>query len=111
MALAGLRTYVFSLWNAGITQGLMWRIYNDTGTLHHSFIESMDAMRPYYIGRVFGGTLFLAGLCVGAVNIWLSIRNAQALVPDRPLTTQGSGVAPRPRLKSTISLKRTRSAL
>jgi cytochrome c oxidase cbb3-type subunit 1 len=90
LALAGLLTYVFSLWNAGITQGLMWRTYNATGTLNYSFIESMEAMRPYYIGRVAGGTLFLAGLCVGAVNIWLTIRHAQALVPDRPLTTQAA---------------------
>jgi cytochrome c oxidase cbb3-type subunit 1 len=90
LALSGLLVYVFSLWNAGITQGLMWRAYNSTGTLNYSFIESMEAMRPYYIGRVFGGTLFLTGLCVGAVNIWLTIRGARASAPDRPLAPQAA---------------------
>jgi cytochrome c oxidase cbb3-type subunit I len=88
LALAGLLTYVFSLWNAGITQGLMWRTYNAAGTLNYSFIESMEAMRPYYIARFLGGALFLAGICVGAVNIWLTIRGAQDVANDRPLAPQ-----------------------
>jgi len=84
LALAGLLTYVFSLWNAGITQGLMWRAYNASGALNYSFIESMEAMRPYYIAHVLGGALFLAGICVGAVNIWLTIRGAQDTAPYPP---------------------------
>jgi cytochrome c oxidase cbb3-type subunit 1 len=47
------------MWNGGILQGLMWRTYNDSGTLAYSFIDSMQAMHPYYIVRAFGGLLFL----------------------------------------------------
>lgn len=90
LALAGLLTYVFSLWNAGITQGLMWRTYNAAGTLNYSFIESIDAMRPYYIARFLGGVLFLAGICVGAVNIWLTVRGVRGQAPDRPFALQGA---------------------
>ncbi len=90
LALAGLLTYVFALWNAGITQGLMWRTYNEAGTLNYSFIDSMEAMRPYYIARVFGGALFLAGICVGAVNIWLTVRGARDSAADRPLAPQAA---------------------
>ena len=90
LALAGLLTYVFALWNAGITQGLMWRTYNAAGTLNYSFIDSMEAMRPYYIARVIGGALFLAGICVGAVNIWLTVRGARGAAADVPFASQAA---------------------
>jgi cytochrome c oxidase cbb3-type subunit 1 len=37
---AGTVIYVFAMWNSGIIQGLMWRTYNDSGTLAYSFIDS-----------------------------------------------------------------------
>jgi cytochrome c oxidase cbb3-type subunit 1 len=52
----------------------MWRTYNDSGTLAYSFIESVVAMRPYYIARAIGGLMFLAGAVVGCWNIWMTIR-------------------------------------
>ncbi len=88
LALAGLLTYVFSLWNAGLTQGLMWRTYNETGTLHYSFIDSMEAMRPYYIARFIGGALFLTGMVIGAINIWLTARGRRGEAADRPIAQQ-----------------------
>jgi cytochrome c oxidase cbb3-type subunit 1 len=64
------------MWNSGIIQGLMWRTYNESGTLAYSFIESVVAMRPYYIARAIGGLLFLIGAIVGCYNIWMTIRTA-----------------------------------
>ena len=86
LALAGLLTYVFALWNAGITQGLMWRTYNDAGTLNYSFLQSIEAMRPYYIVRFIGGALFLAGMVTGTLNIWMTVRGPALTSADRPLT-------------------------
>ena len=40
LALFGTLIYVFAMWNSGITQGLMWRTYTESGTLRYSFIES-----------------------------------------------------------------------
>ncbi|MCC8938315.1 cytochrome-c oxidase, cbb3-type subunit I [Bradyrhizobium sp. Arg68] len=74
LALSGTVIYVFAMWNSGIIQGLMWRTYSDSGTLAYSFVDSLIAMRPYYIARAFGGLLFLIGGCVGAYNIWMTIR-------------------------------------
>src|SRR3546814_4719485 len=59
LALAGTLIYVFAMWNSGIIQGLMWRTYNDSGTLTYSFLDSMIAMHPYYVARAIGGLLFL----------------------------------------------------
>lgn len=83
LALAGTIVYVFAMWNSGIIQGLMWRTYNDSGTLAYSFIDSLVAMRPYYIARTVGGLLFLIGACVGSYNVWMTIRMARSQAPAR----------------------------
>jgi cytochrome c oxidase cbb3-type subunit 1 len=75
-AVAGTIIYVFAMWNSGIIQGLMWRTYNESGTLAYSFVDSLVAMRPYYIARAIGGLFFLIGAVVGCYNIWMTIRTA-----------------------------------
>jgi cytochrome c oxidase cbb3-type subunit 1 len=76
LALAGTLVYVFSMWNSGIIQGLMWRTYNDSGTLAYSFVDSLVAMHPYYIARAVGGGIFLAGTAICFYNILMTIREA-----------------------------------
>ncbi len=77
LALAGTVIYVFAMWNSGIIQGLMWRTYNESGTLAYSFIDSLVAMHPYYVARALGGLLFLIGAVVGSYNVWMTIRAAR----------------------------------
>ena len=87
------------MWNSGIIQGLMWRTYNESGTLAYSFVDSLIAMRPYYIARAFGGLLFLIGGCVGAYNIWLTITHPAATTEaagDLPAPEPASGIAAQP---------------
>ncbi|MBX3088334.1 MAG: cytochrome-c oxidase, cbb3-type subunit I [Cryobacterium sp.] len=83
LALIGTIIYVFAMWNSGIIQGLMWRTYSESGTLSFSFIESVVAMRPYYIARAIGGLFFLVGAIVGCYNIWMTIRSAPAHAAER----------------------------
>jgi len=89
LALAGTLVYVFAMWNSGVIQGLMWRTYNESGTLAYSFVDSMIAMHPYYITRAIGGLLFLAGALIGCYNIWMTIRRpapvAESARWDAPL--------------------------
>ena len=73
---SGTVVYVLAMWNSGIIQGLMWRTYNESGTLAYSFVDSLVAMHPYYIARAIGGLLFLIGALVGCYNIWMTIRTA-----------------------------------
>ncbi len=75
----GIVLYIVSMWIAGITQGLMWRAINDDGTLTYSFVESVQAMHPYYIVRTLGGALFLLGTVVMAYNLWKSIAGAKPI--------------------------------
>ncbi len=81
LALAGTVIYIFAMWNSGVIQGLMWRTYNESGTLAYSFIDSLVAMHPYYFARFVGGTLFLIGAVVAAYNIFMTIR-MPAPVPE-----------------------------
>ncbi len=92
LALAGTIIYVFAMWNSGIIQGLMWRTYNESGTLAYSFIDSLVAMHPYYIARAIGGLLFFAGAVVGFYNIWMTLRTA----PRRDDTVAGDAPFPLP---------------
>jgi len=82
LAIAGTVIYVFAMWNSGITQGLMWRTYTESGTLAYSFVDSVAAMHPYYIARAFGGLIFLLGTTLGAINIWLTIRTKSVSRPN-----------------------------
>ncbi|MEQ9637693.1 MAG: cytochrome-c oxidase, cbb3-type subunit I [Devosia marina] len=74
LALSGTVIYVFAMWNSGVIQGLMWRTYDEAGTLSYSFLESLEAMHPYYIVRAFGGLLFLLGALAALYNVIMTIR-------------------------------------
>ncbi|MDK1378407.1 MULTISPECIES: cytochrome-c oxidase, cbb3-type subunit I [unclassified Sinorhizobium] len=98
LALMGTIIYVFAMWNSGILQGLMWRTYNDSGTLAFSFLETVIAMHPYYIARAFGGLLFLAGAIVGTYNLYMTIRYTpedatEKAAGDLPVPGRGEAVA------------------
>jgi cytochrome c oxidase cbb3-type subunit 1 len=89
LAVAGMVTYIFAMWNSGIIQGLMWRTYNGSGTLSYSFIETVIAMKPSYVARAVGGLMFLAGAAIGLYNVVMTIRTedvpADARATDRPV--------------------------
>ncbi len=81
----GVVLYVASMWIAGVMQGLMWRAVNDDGTLTYTFVESLKATYPYYVVRLAGGVLFLAGSLVMVWNVWMTVatgdrRAVQAVV-------------------------------
>jgi cytochrome c oxidase cbb3-type subunit 1 len=69
----GVVLYISSMWIAGVMQGLMWRSVNDDGTLTYAFIESIKATYPYYVMRLGGGILFLAGMLIMAYNVYKTI--------------------------------------
>ena len=75
----GVVLYICAMWVSGIMQGLMWRAVNDDGTLTYTFVESVQAMHPFYIIRFLGGALFLSGVLVMAYNLWRTVAGASAI--------------------------------
>ena len=81
----GIVLYITSMWISGIMQGLMWRAINADGTLTYSFVESVQAMHPFYIIRFLGGVLFLLGMLIMAYNIYRTVQKGEpveALIPE-----------------------------
>jgi cytochrome c oxidase cbb3-type subunit 1 len=91
IATIGIVLYITAMWVSGIMQGLMWRTYDDLGFLQYSFIETVEAMHPFYVIRALGGILFLLGALIMAYNLWRTIRGDVAepatLTAARPATT------------------------
>ncbi len=84
LATLGIVLYIASMWVSGVMQGLMWRAVNSDGTLTYSFVESVQAMHPFYIVRFLGGTFFLVGMLVMAYNMWRTIEGAKPAIAVIP---------------------------
>jgi len=85
IATIGIVLYITAMWVSGIMQGLMWRAVNTDGTLTYSFVESVQAMHPFYVIRFLGGLLFLVGAIVMAYNLWKTVAGAKAVEAAIPV--------------------------
>ncbi|MBS1134694.1 MAG: Cytochrome c oxidase cbb3-type, subunit [Burkholderiaceae bacterium] len=83
VATIGIVLYIAAMWIAGVMQGLMWRAVNDDGTLTYTFIESVKSTYPFYIIRLAGGTLYLAGMFLMAWNTFKTIAAGKSV--DAPI--------------------------
>ena len=59
----GILLYIMSMYAAGLTQGLMWRAFDDAGQLAYpDFIETTGD-HPHVLGPRIGGALYLSPAC------------------------------------------------
>ena len=86
-ATLGIVLYISAMWVSGILQGLMWRSYTSLGFLEYSFIETVEAMHPFYIIRAAGGALFVIGSLIMAYNLWMTVRAGEVEV-QAPIALQ-----------------------
>ena len=91
VATIGILLYITAMWVSGIMQGLMWRAYDSLGFLEYSFVETVEAMYPYYVIRSIGGALFVIGSLIMAYNIWRTIRGD--LREEAPATGRAAAAA------------------
>ena len=87
LATIGIVLYTLSMWMAGLMEGLQWRaIDQQTGLLQYpAFLDIVNRLMPYYWIRVLGGTLYLVGMVMLAINYVKTIRGpetAAAAVPS-----------------------------
>jgi cytochrome c oxidase cbb3-type subunit 1 len=74
LATIGIVLYASAMWVSGIMQGLMWREYDEQGFLVYSFVETVEAMHPYYLIRALGGALYLTGALIMTFNLIKTVR-------------------------------------
>ena len=78
IAMVGILLYIGALWCAGITQGLMLSQLAPGGTtLKYEFLETLGDIQIFFIARSIGGTLYLSGFVMLAINIWKTARSGQ----------------------------------
>jgi len=96
IATMGIVFYITAMWVSGILQGLMWRSYDFLGFLQYSFVETVEAMHPFYVIRALGGVLFLTG---GLIMVYNLIRTMRGDLRDEarvmaPMPVSGSLAQP-----------------
>ena len=93
----GILLYITAMWVSGILQGLMWRAYDNLGFLQYSFVESVEAMHPFYVIRAIGGTLFVIGSFIMVYNVWRTIRGDEPVdAAEQPIIAAAPELRPVP---------------
>lgn len=85
LGLVGILLYVSSMWISGIMQGLMLNDIDESGTLlaNPNFVETLQAIRPLMLTRVFGGALYLVGFLILAYNFFMTIKSGKPVDETR----------------------------
>jgi cytochrome c oxidase cbb3-type subunit I/II len=92
LATFGMILYAAAIYSAGLTQGLMWRAFDETGRLQFpDFIETTMRLIPMYWLRAAGGAMYLLGMGLFGYNIlktWSKrpARYEEAILRAAPLT-------------------------
>ena len=79
----GIVLYVAAIYSAGVTQGLMWRAFDQTGRLAYpDFVETVVRLLPMYWVRAVGGMLYISGMLLLGWNILMTWRRRPAVYAE-----------------------------
>jgi cytochrome c oxidase cbb3-type subunit I/II len=107
IATIGIVLYVISMWAAGITQGLMWRAFDDTGRLQYpDFLETVTRLIPMYWVRALGGGLYIIGMLMFAYNIFRTWQARPAKYSDIEVDVPPMIRAEKQRIREEKSLEK-----
>ncbi len=83
IATIGIVLYILAIYTAGITQGLMWRAFDETGSLAYpDFVETVTQLMPFYYIRIVGGLLYLIGVVLMGLNAFMTWRARPAVYAE-----------------------------
>lgn len=75
IATLGILLWAIPMYWAGFSQGLMWQEFNPDGTLANGdFLETVEAIKPFYIMRSFGGLIYIIGAVLMGYNLFKTAR-------------------------------------
>jgi cytochrome c oxidase cbb3-type subunit I/II len=75
----GIVFYAVPMYWAGFMQSLAWKEFTQEGLLKYQFMETVTQMRPYYMMRGIGGTLYLIGAVMMTYNLFRTIKIGKAI--------------------------------
>ncbi|RYZ56265.1 MAG: cytochrome-c oxidase, cbb3-type subunit I [Sphingobacteriales bacterium] len=73
----GIVFYAVPLYWGGFMQSLAWKEFTLEGTLKYQFMETVTQMRPFYIMRGIGGSLYLVGALMMLYNLVRTVRSGK----------------------------------
>lgn len=74
----GIVFYAVPMYWAGFMQSLAWKEFTAEGQLKYQFMETVTQMRPFYMMRGIGGTLYLLGAIMMTYNLIKTVRLGKA---------------------------------
>lgn len=75
IATLGILLWAIPMYWAGFSQGLMWQEFNPDGTLANpDFLKTVEALRPFYLMRAFGGGIYIIGAILMSYNLIMTAR-------------------------------------
>lgn len=77
----GIIFWAVPMYWAGFTQSSMWEQFTDAGQLKYTFLETVTYLKPFFMMRSLGGTLYLVGVVLMVYNIIKTVQ-AGKLVAD-----------------------------
>ena len=80
----GMTLFMAALWIAGVIQGLDWM----TGRI--PFLQTVQAMHPFFGARLFGGLMAGAGVLCFVYNVWQTARRPQTALAAVPAVAGGA---------------------
>ncbi len=79
----GIILYALPMYVAGFVQSLMWKQFNEDGTLMYGqFMDTVVEIMPMYAMRAVGGVLYLAGVLVGVYNVIKTVKAGSAVTDE-----------------------------
>lgn len=83
LATLGIILWVIPMYYAGFAQGLMWKDFNPDGTLSNpNFLETVTALKPYYMLRSVGGALYIVGALIMTYNLIMTAKQGSFLANE-----------------------------
>ena len=98
----GMILYASAIYSAGLTQGLMWRAFDETGRLQFpDFIETTVRLLPMYWLRAVGGLIYIIGVVMFGYNMLMTWRARpkvydEPVIQAAPLERKPAAIAPTP---------------
>jgi cytochrome c oxidase cbb3-type subunit I/II len=104
IASVGIVLYVVAIYSAGVTQGLMWRAFDETGRLAYpDFVETVMKLVPMYWMRVAGGSLYITGMFIFGWNILMTWKTRPAKYEEPVVEAAPLARRPEPEVLAPIA--------
>jgi cytochrome c oxidase cbb3-type subunit I/II len=78
----GIILYAVPLYWAGFEQASMWKQFTPEGQLKFQFLETVNSIKPMYITRSIGGSLYLIGALMMVYNLFKTVAKGKFIANE-----------------------------